>query len=324
MVAVVATTIAAAKTLATGLLPLGIHFGLDETIYHSDPALGSTDLRHLLQGGPSYWWDSPLNPNREQDEDTPARLRGRAMHKLVLEGEAFFDKLFVRSPHSEDMTPAEKSAATKALKAKLPPGMSILPGKDYDRTVIAAAMITRNPSLQGAFSGGAAEVSVLWERSGIRRKARFDYMKPRGIGDLKSHTNIKRIEFPRSCREAIANWRYEVQAAHYLEARAAVPSLVGAGMVHGAHDAAALKVVVAAKQFAFQWVFFAAAGAPVTWSTILSPENPIVEIAQREIERATDIYRAYMDRFGPDQIWLLEDKPEELAIEELPAWWARS
>jgi len=194
----------------------GLYFGMPEQEYFDDPALGSGDMRALVkEGAPGYWWQSPYNPNRKDDDDKPSLVLGKAIHKLVLEGGDAFDALFVRSPHSDDMSGPEKSAATKDLKKRLADAgrfdVTVLPGDAYDRAVIASAMITRNPGLKTAFQGGMPEVSIFWTRGdGIRRKARLDYLKgpsvknpdeyPGGVGDLKSAANFKRIEFPRACR----------------------------------------------------------------------------------------------------------------------------
>lgn len=310
---------------APKLIELGIHLGLDEDRYHADPALGSSDLRKLRRNPTSYWYESAYNPNRPADKDTPARVRGRALHKLVLEGEAAFDKLYCcGARHEEDMTPSEKAAATKATNASAAAkGLVALPAADYDRIIIASAMITMNPELKSAFTGGLPEVSVFWERDGVRRKARYDFLKPRGIGDLKGCANTKNLAFPHACINDITNYAYHVQAAHYLEGRSLVPQMIADKMVHGADDADLLKKVAEAKQFAWQWIFYQMEGAPITWSSILSPQNPILEIARRQIEEATDNYKAYMDKFGTDQMWLLIEKPQELAIEDLPSWFGR-
>jgi hypothetical protein len=222
------------------------------------------------------------------------------------------------------MTPAEKGAMTKAANAKAASlGLTALTAKDYDRVAIAAAMITKNPFLKTAFQNGIPEVSLFWVRNGVRCKARFDYLKPGGIGDLKSITNMKKIEFRRACREAIANWRYDIQTAHYLSGRAELPKLVADGAVFGDHDAALLKKIAAAKAFAFQFVFFQADKAPVTWSTILSPANPMIEVAFSDVMLAIEAYQAFMKEFGPNNIWLLLDEPRELELEAMPAWYAR-
>jgi hypothetical protein len=330
-----ATTNPAAVKAAKMHTP-GIYFGLPDQEYFDDPALGSGDMRALVkEGAPGYWWQSPYNPNKPDDDDKPSLILGKAIHKLVLEGEPEFDRYFIRSPHSDEMSGPEKAAATKDLKKRLHEAgrfdVTVLPGKDFDRAVIASAMITRNPSLRTAFQNGAPEVSIFWTRGdGIRRKARIDYLKPRGVGDLKSASNFKKVEFPRACRETIANMRYEIQAAHYLEARAMIPRLATDGLVFGDHDPDLLEAVCGTRQFAFQFVFFATTGAPVPWSCILSPtpdpdapQNPILDVAMREIDRATDLFTAAMTHFGPDVMWTDQSKPGELHLAEMPGWWAR-
>lgn len=310
------------------LIPIGIHFGLDEDTYHADSSLGSSDVRNLRLSAPDFWWNSGMNPNRDDDDNdsTPAKVRGKAMHKLVLEGEPAFDKIYLRIPKPDaDMTPAEKGAVTKAANAKAKAmGKVALTAKDYDRVAIAAAMITKNPALKTVFQNGTSEVSVFWVQDGVRCKARFDYLKAGGIGDLKSITNMKKIEFRRACRESIANYRYDMQAAHYLNGRAAMRKLFADGMVYGKHDADLLKKVMAAKSYGFQFVFFQTDKAPVTWSTILSPANPMLEVANRDVTFALEAYQAFMKEFGPNNVWLLLDEPQELEIEAMPAWWARN
>jgi hypothetical protein len=329
-------TTSPAVTAAGKIHPPGIYFGLPEDDYFADNALGSGDMRALVkEGAAGFWWGSGYNPNRRDDDDKPSLTLGKAIHKLVLEGEHAFDELYMRSPHSEEMTGPEKSAATKDLKARLKAAgrehITVLPGDAYDRAVIASAMIVKNPGLRTAFQNGAPEVSVFWTRGdGIRRKARIDYLKARGVGDLKSASNFKRIEFPRACREAIANMRYEIQAAHYLEARAMIPRLVADGLVFGDYDPDLLEAVCGERRFAFQFVFFATTGAPVSWSCILSPtpdpdqpQNPILDVAMREIDRATDLFTKAMAHFGPDLMWTDESKPGELHLTDMPPWWAR-
>lgn len=316
------------RTQPKGLEP-GIYFGLDEDRYHADPALGSTDLRNLRMSPPDYWWNTPvMNPEWEPEDkdDTPARLRGKAMHKLVLEGEKAFGMRFAKGPkHDPEDTPAEKGAATKAAKKALAPGRELLPHHDYERIAIAGAMISKNPKLAGAFQNGVSEVSIFWNKvvdggRKVRCKCRIDYLKPRGVGDLKSITNVRKIEFRHACRTSMATYRYDMQAAHYLEGRAQVRELVSAGRVHGDHDPAFLKQVEAAPGFAFQFVFFQAADAPVTWSTILSPKNPIIENAANHNMEAAEAYLDYLETFGANNIWLILDAPRELAMEEMPAW----
>jgi hypothetical protein len=65
------------KIAPSSVFSPGVYFGLDEDRYHADPALGSSHKKKLLGDPAAYWWDSPLNPAREEKEDTPAIIRGR-------------------------------------------------------------------------------------------------------------------------------------------------------------------------------------------------------------------------------------------------------
>ena len=134
----------------------GIYFDLDEEAYHLDEALGSSDHRKLLENPCRLLGTNRrLIPIVRQNETRRRYLRGRAMHKLVLEGEDAFAGKYWRIEHTEDMTPAEKSAVTKAAnKHAEATGKTTLPADTYDRVVLAAAMITRNPKLAGAFTNG--------------------------------------------------------------------------------------------------------------------------------------------------------------------------
>lgn len=185
-----------------GLLPLGVHFGLPEKIYHADPGLGSTNLKDLHKHPLEYWFKSAMNPNRPADNDTPDKQKGRAFHKYMLEGPDAYKKSYLRAPQIEDYTPrplrtsedvveyckanglphtfktkAEGIKRVKdhsketliwdehlALIAEMAQrnGMEILKADVYDEIVRAAAIITQNPNLANAFKGGAPEVSVIW------------------------------------------------------------------------------------------------------------------------------------------------------------------
>lgn len=318
----------------------GIYIGLPEDEYHPDPSLGSGAVRDLWFSPTDYWWDSPYNPNRPEggDEDRPALVRGRAMHTLVLEGRGAFDRRYIRGAvHTADMTPPEKGAATKAANAAAAKvGKLALPSVDYDRLAIAGKMITAHPYLGTVLQGGIPEVSIFWRETmdgvEIPCKARIDWLKPRGCGDLKSITTFRKIEFRRACREAIANFRYDMQAAHYLRGRSLVGAFVEEGRVichesvePGMRDPynAVLEQVAKEQRFAFQFIFFQAARSPIVWSTILSPANPIIECARRDRTDALITYATYMKKYGPNTPWLLADQPAELAPEEMPPWLGR-
>ena len=83
--------------------PDGVYFGLEEDAYHSDPALGSTDIKRLAESPAAYWWASILNPNRETDTDSVAKMRGRMRHCRLLEGDTTFRSRFRPVPRPDDL-----------------------------------------------------------------------------------------------------------------------------------------------------------------------------------------------------------------------------
>jgi hypothetical protein len=312
----------------------GIYFDLDEDVYHADPALGSSDERRLALNPSDYWWGSWMNPRRRPDKETPSTIRGSAVHALVLYGEAVFDERYMRGAElTEDMTAAEKGALTKAANKKAEErGLVALPAETYDNIAIASAMIAKNPKLAKALVGGVNEVSIFWRdrANGIPKKARVDCMKVArrnqvsylGLGDLKSLVNKYDKPFPKACTDAISNYRYDVQAKHYMNGCSLIPKLVADGCVHGSHDPDVLKLLASTTACAWQFVFWQAEGAPLTFSKVISPANPLLEVAQATLDRADHNYLDYMERFGTS-MWLLEEEPTELLLEELPPWHAR-
>lgn len=304
----------------------GVYFGLNEEVYHRDPALGSSDLRKLARNPSDYWWTSYMNPSRPADKDTPSTIRGTAVHTLVLYGEEAFDRRYLRAgDHDEGMTPAEKAAITKeANKRAAAIGKEALPAKTYDNVAIASAMIARNPSLKGTLTGGLNEVSIFWTdpETGLPLKARIDCLKARGVGDLKSLVNKYDKPFDQACKDAIVTYRYDVQAKHYLDARAMIPALVADGAVKGDHDAALLKAVCASKVWAWQFIFWQAEGAPITHSRTITQGNPLLDVSGDVIKKAKRNFIEYRERFG-ETIWLLEEAPSELYLDQMPPWFQR-
>jgi transposase len=92
-------------------LDIGIHFGLPAAAYHADVALSATGLRRLSQDPVVYWSRSALNPSREPEPDSLAKLRGGATHALVLQGPEAFARAF-----------APRSRLYKINRARAKPG----------------------------------------------------------------------------------------------------------------------------------------------------------------------------------------------------------
>jgi hypothetical protein len=323
------------------VIPVGIHFHLDEDLYHADPALGSSNLRKLITSPPDFWWYSDMNPLAEQiaeaaKKTTPAKIIGKAAHKAVLEGVEKFRALYAPTFH-----PGNVKAGKDEVEAILAEGKTPLKRDDFNAVAVAAEMIRSNPYLGKAFSNGAPEVSVFWEEDGVRMKCRFDYLKPHGVMDLKSIRNFMDREFKDACRRRFAEHRFDVQAAHYMTGREHVPALWNEGKVFvwlgeemesvsegSRYDKLIprnlMNEVAEATEWAFVFVFWQAEDAPITWGLQLDPKNPIIEIGRMGKAKALENYRKFMQDFGPTRAWVIAEPLEELHQEELPPWFARS
>ena len=61
-------------------------------------------------------------------------------------------------------------------------------------------------------------MSVIWTEDELRFKARFDYLKPRAIVDLKTFANTMNKPIDAAIYSAMASGKYHIQASFYLRA----------------------------------------------------------------------------------------------------------
>lgn len=337
----------------------GIYFGLNaDAQYHPADALGSGDVKRCFYNTSAYWWGSSFNPLRPHNKETKFMNFGTAVHIRVLEGEEKFLRLYEPAYEGDDLLktdadvrawlqerghkPASGNKPERVAQALLidpevkiedaikaraeEAGRVILPADDYNRIVISSELIAKNPDLETAFSGGMPEVAVVWtemvDGEPVRCKGLFDYLKVRGIGDLKSTSNPKEIDFPSLCKIRFAERRMDMQAAHYLRGREFIARYVQEGRVYGDHDPEWLARVAAQDEHGFAFVFFSSTGAPETWALSLSPGNTILDIGADHRAVALQNFVRKRREFG-DEMWLQREPIRELDITDLPSWFGR-
>jgi hypothetical protein len=354
----------------------GIYFGLDaDQQYHPASGLGSGDVKRLFRNASEFWWNSDMNPLKPKDKETEFKKFGSAVHKRVLEGVAHFDTIYQCEYTGDDLlvTDADlKAWITKSgnIPAKgnkpdritqalaIDPNVKIedeikeravkarkliLDADAYARILISAKLIAENPDLETAFAGGMPEVAVVWteivDGEPVKCKALLDYLKVLGIGDLKSTSNPKEIDFEALCKIRFSENRMDIQAAHYLRAREFFAQFIAEGKVYGDHDPEWLARVAAQQNYGFAFVFFQSTGAPSTWATSLYPLRSVVDDETGEVEEIAgnpilDVgadhraiaLRNYVNnrrQYG-EAMWLKRGPIKELDISELPGWFARS
>ena len=155
-------------------------------------------------------------------------------------------------------------------------------------------------------SGGYPEVSVFWTTpDGVRCKARFDYLRIKAIIDVKTYRAMPGMETVAAFCRAVGSYAYDMQAAHYIEARAQVRDFIRDGKVFGDVDPAWLDKLAAYEgEVTWSWLAVQTAGLPEI-DVIELPANGLVfSAAQRQVETARGLYRTYADHFGPDELWV--------------------
>ncbi|MBS7703267.1 PD-(D/E)XK nuclease-like domain-containing protein [Chelatococcus asaccharovorans] len=306
-----------------------------------------------------WWWHSQRNPVAQERSESEALLWGRAFHALICEGRGAFEARYFRGPSKSDFedllvtiddlkrwllqrgfaqTGAKAELVKRVLSADasapvwdriveqaevLAQGREVLKPETYDEISISSKMITKNPHLAKAFTGGMPEVSVFWTRDGVRCKARFDYLKPRAVIDLKSFRNARDMPIDRAIMNTIAQRRYDVQAAHYIDAREQIAGFVESKKVFGDHSEAWLTKVVAAQQFTWVWVFYQAEGSPIARALQFNTDTRAFEMARQDVDAGLRSWRKYNEVFG-DDIWVDANPVHVIADEEWPVWLGRA
>jgi hypothetical protein len=187
----------------------GVHVGLSEALYHSDPALSSTGARWLLRCPAMYQWRSTHSVHSDTFD------LGKAAHARLLK--AGPGVVVVDAPTWQ--TKAARQARDEARGAGLVPLLA-----DVDEQVTAMAEAARlDPLIRMIFDGpGVAEQSLFWKhRSGLMCRARPDWTctgRTKLLVDYKTTKSAAPDDLP----AAIARYGYHQQAAWYLDGAAAL------------------------------------------------------------------------------------------------------
>lgn len=155
-----------------------------------------------------------LEAIHEKREQTGDQAIGEAFHLHALEPDLFKQRFAVR-PKVDGRTTAGK-AANAAWDAENV-GKSPLTEQEMAQIGAMTAACHRHKSLRTLLKRGQPEVTAIWTdpATGVLCKARFDFFDVDGpvIVDLKSARSAAPDEFAR----AAAVYRYDMQAAHYID-----------------------------------------------------------------------------------------------------------
>jgi hypothetical protein len=328
----------------------GIYFGLDEDTYHALPWCGSGDIKMLAYNPQDYWASSPMNPLRDEIEDktTPARVFGSAIHAAILYGDAVYKRRYGYVENDTNKTDVSAEGLKAWIKAqgaeprKLKEdniryiadtwGVTLIPERQNEQILKAAATMRSNPYLVPAFQNGWPEVSIFWIEEDVPCKARIDYLKIKATVDLKSFRSKDRLmELDRMVLADIFKYRYDAQAKHYTDGRLAAAELLAAGKVFAPDPDPRdpktltrpsdewLEKCFAQKEPGWVFIFYKADGMPIAKPYQSAFNGPMMASGGVIKRRALTNYQTFMERFGTGP-WVNTDEPYQIDEEDIPKW----
>jgi exodeoxyribonuclease VIII len=186
---------------------------MDNTAYHAHPAVSKSHL-DLIARSPLHYWSRYLDPNRITPEPSAAMRLGTALHTHVLELSRWDEEIAV-APAMDRRTKAGKEsyAAFEAAAA----GKTVITADDAEVVMAMGRSIMRHPGAAMLLGlPGKAETTHMWTDAtyGVECKCRPDWLTDDGsiMVDLKTTRDAS----PRGFMRSIADYRYHVQAAWYL------------------------------------------------------------------------------------------------------------
>ena len=181
--------------------------------YHRDPSISKSGLDQFRRSPAHYkaWL-------AEDSEQTPAMRIGTLTHLAVLEPDTFDSKTVV-APLVDKRTKEGKSIweQFKGENAE----KEIITIDERDQIVAMRESVHKHQAAGKLLVFGGSEISVfaVCPKTKVMMKGRFDWLDGNTIVDLKTTEDAS----PEGFAKSVANYRYHIQAAHYI----ALAGLVG-------------------------------------------------------------------------------------------------
>lgn len=345
----------------------GVYFGLPEEKYFAQEALGSSDIKKLRKSASDWWWETPHNAMYDppEESDTDAKAFGKALHKRLLEGETAFASSYYVMPEPpegalvtvEDIRAAirdlgHKPKGTKkadviacaqecgvvapildkwqAEREEEAGGRAIISEKWSQSIALMRRVCEHHPDVSRYLfkDPGAAEVSVLWTKDGVRRRARFDRLTAPRILDAKTIGKNKvdrHANFRRACMAEIVREGYDIQSAWYMDALEAARELdmhfpPGASAEEMKNILHVLGGACAMKKPEFTFIFLQTQGAPRVLPVRIKNDSLIAVYGEQKCEEALEQFRKYRDEFGMDAFWMEVERTFSPTEVDVPSW----
>ena len=183
--------------------------------YHADTTAVSKSGLDCFKKSPLHFWHKYRNPDRPKDNETPAKLIGKAFHSLIGEPKKFYDE-FCQQPEGIDRRTKAGKEAWEIFCSENP-GKNFLSTDQWDQVHRMRDSVMALPASKVIFgSGGRSEHSFYWMHPTLKVlcKCRPDFISASGIiVDYKTTDDASPDGFPYS----VNKFRYHVSDAMTLD-----------------------------------------------------------------------------------------------------------
>lgn len=192
----------------------------------------------------------------------------------------------------------------------------------------AAGTVHAWPEARALLSGGLPEVSMFWQEDDVRYKARFDYLSPTAVVDLKKFGQAppRGLSLRTYLTRELIKYNYDIQAVHNWRAATQLPSLIKAGLATASGSDATARLELLSKIAdaydheapEFSWLFLRVPGPPQGWIMPFPRTKRRWKHAVDDCEEAVQRFRDFRDTCGDGQ-WI-EVGVGEFDDDDVPAY----
>lgn len=188
------------------------------------PSLSSSGAKKISSQSPfHYWYDSPLNPNRPEEDSAPHFNVGKAAHDMLLMGEDWRKSYHVLPEGFTSNATQKFAKEIKERDAAIKAGIPVLRYQDAKVVEEVTKAIGANRDAINALSNGLPEMTLAWQdkETGVWLRARPDWLPNsiingapvRVVTDLKflAQTHCR----PHGFSKALFDFGYHQSAAFY-------------------------------------------------------------------------------------------------------------
>lgn len=189
----------------------GIYDHITNEEYHNGDGISRSGIMRFRKS-PLHFWHAYLSGIDTDEDESPAKLFGKALHTLILEPEKV-ESLYIVGPKVDRRTKDGKSVWNAFLETVN--GKEVITQDKFDHIQAIVKAINNHATARELIIGAQYERSIYWHDSDsdLLCKSRPDIWQPNFIGDLKTTADASDFHF----QHDVNKYGYHIQAAMIQE-----------------------------------------------------------------------------------------------------------